>query len=112
MSNLSQSKCVACRSGDARLTDQEITLLLPDVPEWRILEMDEIKRLQRIIKVKNFVAALELANRIGVMAEAEDHHPLLVIEWGRLTVQWWTHVVRGLHKNDFIMAAKTDRLLE
>ena len=110
MSELSQLKCIACRSGDPQLTDNEIASLHPQVPEWQIVEVDGIKRLQRAFKIKNYAQALELTNRIAVIAEEQDHHPLIVLEWGRVTVQWWTHVVKGLHQNDFIMAAKVDRL--
>ncbi|HXD08641.1 MAG TPA: 4a-hydroxytetrahydrobiopterin dehydratase [Anaerolineales bacterium] len=110
MSELSQLKCVACRGGDPALTEAEISALLPRVNGWALKEVDGIKRLERVFKQKNFNAGLEFTNRIGKIAEAEDHHPLIILEWGRVTVQWWTHVVKGLHKNDFIMAAKTDEL--
>ena len=93
------------------LADEEIAELHPQVPEWQIVEVDGIKRLQRVFKLKDFVQALDFANRVGKIAEDEDHHPMLIVEWGRVTVQWWTHVVKGLHKNDFIMAAKTDALI-
>ena len=112
MNELSQLKCVACRGGDPKLTEAEIAEYHPNVAGWAIIEVDGIQRLQRIFKLKNFVEALELANKVGQTAEEEDHHPMLIIEWGRLTVQWWTHVVKGLHKNDFIMASKTDVIFE
>lgn len=82
----------------------------PQIPEWMIIEVDGVQRLERVFKFKNFVEALDFTNKIGEIAEQEDHHPLIVTEWGKVTVQWWTHVVKGLHKNDFIMAAKTDEL--
>ncbi len=110
MSELSQLKCVACRGGEPSLTDAEIAGLMPQVPQWQIVTQDNILRLQRVFKLKNFVEALEFTNKIGAIAEEEDHHPLIVLEWGRVTIQWWTHVVKGLHKNDFIMAAKTDKI--
>lgn len=112
MSELSQLKCIACRGGDPKLTDSEIADLLPQVADWQMIEVDGIQRLQRVLKLKNFMQALELANKVGEIAEEEDHHPMLVVEWGRLTILWWTHVVKGLHKNDFIMAAKTDAIYE
>jgi len=107
---LANLKCVACRGGDPALTEAEINDLKPDVPDWEIMELDGIQRLRRVYKLKDFVSALDFTNKIGVIAEEEDHHPLIITEWGRVTVQWWTHVVKGLHNNDFIMAAKTDRL--
>ncbi len=66
--------------------------------------------LGRTFEVRDFAAALDLANRIGELAEAENHHPRLVVEYGRLDVCWWTHTIGGVHKNDFIMAARTDQL--
>jgi 4a-hydroxytetrahydrobiopterin dehydratase len=111
MSELSAMQCVACRGGEPTLTESEIDRWLPEVPDWRVKEVEGVKRLERIFKLKNFVQALDLTNRIGAVAEAEGHHPLIVTEWGRVTVQWWTHKIGGLHQNDFIMAAKTDRLL-
>lgn len=105
---LSAGKCIPCRKGDRALTDAEIEELLPEIPEWQIVEADGIGRLQRVFKLRNYVEAVAFTNKIAMAAEKEDHHPLIVLEWGRVTVQWWTHVVKGLHKNDFIMAAKTD----
>ena len=110
MTILSQQKCVACRGGEPTLTDAEIAELHPQVAEWQVKEVDGMKRLERVFKFKNFAQALEFTNKVGAIAEEEDHHPLLVTEWGRVTVQWWTHLIRGLHKNDFIMAAKTDEI--
>jgi 4a-hydroxytetrahydrobiopterin dehydratase len=80
------------------------------VPDWQIVERDQIKRLERAFKFKNFVEALQFTNRVGELAEEEGHHPALMTEWGRVTVTWWTHKIKGLHRNDFIMAAKTDGL--
>ena len=111
MINLAAGKCVACRGGDPSLSDAEIADLMPHLSQWQIKEVDGVKRLERVFKLKNYAQALEFTNKIGAIAEAEDHHPLIVVEWGRVTVQWWTHVVKGLHKNDFIMAAKTDKLI-
>ena len=110
MTNLSQLKCVACRGGDPSLTDSEVADLLPHVPQWQIVVRDGVQQLERVFKLKNFSQALEFTTKIGAVAEEEDHHPLIVLEWGRVTVRWWTHVVKGLHRNDFIMAAKTDEI--
>jgi 4a-hydroxytetrahydrobiopterin dehydratase len=112
MDELAQLKCVACRGGEPMLTDAEINALYPQVSEWQVKEVDGVKRLERVFKFKNFAQALEFTNKVGAIAEEEDHHPLIITEWGRVTIQWWTHTVKGLHKNDFIMAAKTDELYE
>jgi len=103
-------KCVPCRGDEPTLTDDEIAELLPQFPEWEIVEREGIKRLERQFKTRDFSGALALMNRIGELAEAEDHHPAILTEWGRVTVTWWTHAIKGLHRNDFIMAAKTDQL--
>ncbi len=81
---------------------------MPYIPGWQLVVRDGVPRLERIFKFKNYVRALEFTNEVAKIAEEQGHHPLIVLEWGRVTVQWWTHVVKGLHKNDFIMAAKTD----
>lgn len=110
MVNLAAGKCIPCRGGDPSLTEAEIADLLPHVPQWQTVTQDHILRLQRVFKFKNYAQALEFTNKIATIAEEQDHHPLIVLEWGRVTVHWWTHVVKGLHKNDFIMAAKTDEI--
>lgn len=108
MTDLASGKCVPCRKGELPLTDTEIAELLPQIPAWDLIEADGIPRLQRAFKFKNYVEAMAFVNKVAMTAEKEDHHPLMVVEWGRVTVQWWTHVVKGLHQNDFVMAAKTD----
>lgn len=110
MAELSQMKCVACRGGEPTLTEQEITELMPEVPGWEVVEIEGIPRLERTFKLKNFIEAMAFTTKIAMAAEKEDHHPLIVTEWGKVKVQWWTHKIKGLHKNDFIMAAKTDTL--
>jgi len=110
MDELTQMKCVACRGGEPTVTAEEMAEYQPQVPEWKVVERDGIPRLERVFKFKNFGQALAFTNRIGELAEAEDHHPALLTEWGRATVTWWTHKIKGLHRNDFIMAAKTDQL--
>ncbi len=85
---------------------------VPGDDEWQVLEIDGIKRLRREFKFPDFIKAIAFTNAVADIAEAEQHHPEILTEWGRVTVTWWTHTIRGLHKNDFIMAARTDRLLE
>ncbi|HYT52405.1 MAG TPA: 4a-hydroxytetrahydrobiopterin dehydratase [Gaiellaceae bacterium] len=110
METLAQLKCIACRKDAPPVTDEEIAELQPQVPDWDIVELDGIKRLRRVFSVDDFAQALALTNAVAELAEEEDHHPALLTEWGRTTVTWWTHKIRGLHRNDFIMAAKTDQL--
>ena len=110
MSELSEMKCTACRGGEPTLTEAEIGELLPRVPEWQLVEREGIKRLERVFGFRNFAEALVFTIGVGGLAEEEGHHPALLTEWGRVTVTWWTHKIGGLHRNDFIMAAKTDDL--
>jgi 4a-hydroxytetrahydrobiopterin dehydratase len=110
MDALVQMKCTACRVGEPTVTDEEITHLHPQVPDWQLVERAGIKRLERVFKFRDFVQALAFTVKVGELAESEGHHPALLTEWGRVTVTWWTHKIRGLHRNDFIMAAKTDEL--
>ncbi|MCX6059972.1 MAG: 4a-hydroxytetrahydrobiopterin dehydratase [Chloroflexi bacterium] len=111
MINLAAGQCVACRGGEPSLTNAEIEDLQFHVIGWQVKVVDGVKRLERVFKLKNFVDAMEFTNKIAVIAEEQGHHPLIITEWGRVTVQWWTHVIKGLHKNDFIMAARTDELI-
>jgi len=108
--SLAGERCVACRPDAPLLSAIEIDALMPSVPGWSVIEVGGEKRLTRVFMFKNFAAALAFTNRVGEIAEAEDHHPALLTEWGRVTVSWWTHAIHGLHRNDFVMAAKTSAL--
>jgi 4a-hydroxytetrahydrobiopterin dehydratase len=110
MTSLEQESCVACRRDAPRVDAEEAAALLRELPNWTLREVDGVPRLERTFAFGNFAGALQFTNRVGEIAEAEGHHPALLTEWGRVTVSWWTHKIRGLHRNDFVMAAKTDRL--
>lgn len=103
-------KCVPCRGGEASLGDAEIQEYLAQVPDWKVIEREGIKRLERVFKFDTYAEALAFTSKVGKMADDEDHHPAILTEWGKVTVSWWTHTVKGLHRNDLIMAAKTDTL--
>jgi len=110
MANLHEMKCVPCRGDLPPMDEEEIVDFQPQVPEWSVLEIEGEKRLRRVFKFRNFTQALAFTDQVGALAEAEDHHPALLTEWGKVTVTWWTHKIKGLHQNDFVMAARTDRL--
>ena len=74
------------------------------------MEREGIERLERVFEFPDFAQAIAFTNRVGEIAEAEGHHPAILTEWGSVTVTWWTHKIRGLHKNDLVMAARTDEL--
>lgn len=110
MSDLSNETCEACRFDAPRVRDDERNELGHQIPEWETVKVDEMERLRRTFKLKDYLQAVAFTNHIAEVAEKEDHHPLIVLEWGKVTVEWWTHKIKGLHRNDFISAAKTDRL--
>ena len=112
MVEIYREKCVACRRDSPSVSDDEIADLLSHVSTWEILLEDGIKRLDRVFSFSNFVKALEFTKAIGLLAETEGHHPRLTTEWGSVRVTWWTHKIRNLHRNDFIMASKTDHLYQ
>lgn len=110
--SLADERCLPLRAGAERATPRQLAEWSRQVPEWSVIERDEALRLERVFPVPDFAAALDLARSVGEMAERDGHHPALLVEWGRLTVTWRTLRMRGLHRNDFVMAARTDRLWE
>jgi 4a-hydroxytetrahydrobiopterin dehydratase len=110
MERLAQMRCVSCRADAPTVTEAELAELRPQVPDWDLVEVDGIDRLRRTFSFADFAQALEFTQQVGAVAEEEGHHPALLTEWGRTTVSWWTHKIKGLHRNDFVMAAKTDEL--
>ena len=111
MASLSVKHCEVCRLGTPLATRQEIAEYMSQLAGWQILEVAGVNHLQKVYSFKNFAQALKFTNQVGAIAEAENHHPAILTEWGKVTVTWWTHKIAGLHANDFIMAAKTDDLL-
>ena len=112
MSSLSQQECEACRADAPRVSDADLKELMPKIPDWSVVVVDDVMRLSRDFKFKNFAEALAFSNRVGELAEAAAHHPAILTEWGRVNVSWWTHKIHGLHKNDLILAARTDEVID
>ncbi|MCW8875843.1 MAG: 4a-hydroxytetrahydrobiopterin dehydratase [Kangiellaceae bacterium] len=108
--NLSSQTCEACQVGAPKIERDEASQLLSQLPEWEIVERHSILQLLRNYQFKNFIEALDFTNRIGALAEQENHHPAVLTEWGKVTLRWWTHKIKGLHKNDFVCAAKSDNI--
>ena len=109
--SLSEQQCEACQAGAPKVSDEELASLMKQIPDWVPVAVDGVMQLQREYKFKNFKLALAFTNKLGELAETEFHHPGILTEWGKVTVTWWTHAIGGLHRYDFIMAAKTDQLL-
>ena len=112
MAELLEQKCVPCTGSLPPATEEEIDTYKTQIPDWEIITVNGELRLQRVYKFADFKSALAFTNLVGEIAEAEGHHPALLTEWGQVTVTWWTHAINGLHQNDFIMAAKSDRLYD
>lgn len=105
--SLARERCVELPAGTPPLTTKDARLLAGAIaPEWRIND----GKIRREFIFKTFNAAFGLATRIALLAEAQNHHPELEVAWGRLVVRLTTHSVGGLSRNDFIMAARIDRL--
>jgi 4a-hydroxytetrahydrobiopterin dehydratase len=110
MKNLLNETCVPCTGSLPPATEEEINTLKVQIPDWEVITKNGELRLQRVYKFPDFKTALAFTQLIGETAEQQGHHPTLLTEWGRVTVNWWTHAINGLHQNDFVMAAKSDRL--
>ena len=110
MSKLAQQKCVACRKDSPTATPAEVAEYLTQTPGWQVTHEDNLDKLSKTYFFKDWNEAIAFTNQIGELAEAEGHHPAILTEWGRVTVKWWTHKIGGLHKNDFVMAAKSEEL--
>ncbi len=107
---IGKEKCEACSTGAPLVSEQEMKQLLTMVDGWHVETRDGIPQLEKVYTFSNFLKALAFTNKVGELAESEFHHPALLTEWGKVTVTWWTHKIKGLHRNDFIMAARTNEL--
>ena len=105
---LAEKTCTPCRGGIPPLTPGEAEAFHAQATDWALL--DDAKRIERTYKFRNFAQALDFVHRIGELAEAQGHHPDISFGWGYATVSLRTKKIKGLHENDFIMAAKFDRL--
>lgn len=108
MSDLSNKKCIPCRIGAPTLNEDEIKELIKELKEgWEVIDN---KKLKKTYKFKDFKEALEFTNKVGKLAEEEGHHPVIHLSWGKVVLELWTHKIGGLHENDFILAAKIDKI--
>jgi 4a-hydroxytetrahydrobiopterin dehydratase len=107
---LAARSCVPCRGGIPPLTEPQARELLENTPGWSLQEKGT--RLTRRFEFEDFKKAIEFVNRVAEIAEAQAHHPDIAIHWNKVDLVLWTHKIGGLHENDFILAAKIDKLLE
>lgn len=110
MAGLAELQCTVCRMGDTPLSPAEMAAFSQQVPEWKLIKQKGVPKLQRIFHFSDYPAALSFTQAVGSAAQNAGHHPLILIEWGKVTVTWWTHKINGLHANDFIMVARCDHI--
>lgn len=108
--SLASEKCEVCRPDSPSVDSDEREQLLAQLPGWAVIEDSGMPQLVKKYEFENFLQAVEFHNKIAELAEEENHHPELVTEWGGLTIKWWTHSIGGLHRNDFIMAARCNQI--
>jgi 4a-hydroxytetrahydrobiopterin dehydratase len=108
MSPVAERHCVPCEKGGEPLKGDALEELIGQLGEgWMVIEG---KRLEKEYTFNDFQEGLDFVNRVGEVAEEENHHPDITLTWGKVTITLWTHKIGGLHENDFIMAAKIDEL--
>ena len=110
MNELAQQHCGPIGANTLRLNDYDVSQLKAKLPGWQTYEKAAELRLEKVFKFEDFRKAVAFTNQIAQVSNEEDHHPAILTEWGKVTVTWWTHKIKGLHQNDFIMAAKTEHL--
>lgn len=110
MNELVQQHCSPVGANTPRVNKQAVLDLVAQLPDWRTYEKDAELRLEKVFEFDDFRKAVAFTNQIAQIANEEDHHPAILTEWGKVTVTWWTHKIKGLHQNDFIMAAKTSKI--
>jgi len=111
VAELQSQSCEACKIDAPRLTDAEITNLISEINDWDLIQ-EPVKQIKKIFSFPDYQSGVNFLNAVATMADQEDHHPEIVLEWGKVTVIWWSHKIKGLHKNDFICASKTDNLYQ
>jgi 4a-hydroxytetrahydrobiopterin dehydratase len=109
---LAEEFCEACQPTSPHVTDEERADLMPEIPKWEEVDVNGVPRLRRTFRFDGWLPAVHFVNRVAALAEDQGHHPMIRLEWGKVVVSWWTHAIKGLHRNDFIMAAKTDQFFE
>ena len=110
MNDLSSQSCEACQIDAPKVPQDQIQILLSEINGWFLID-EPINKIQKIFSFKSYKDSVDFSNKVASLADDEDHHPQIILEWGKVTVIWWSHKIEGLHKNDFICAAKTDKLL-
>ena len=109
MSDLAESTCEACRIDAPLVSNGEASVLIKEIEGWHLID-NGVKKLKKEFIFSSYSDSKDFTNKVADMADQEDHHPQIILEWGKVTVIWWSHKIKGLHKNDFICAAKTNKI--
>jgi len=103
-------KCTPCQAGIPHISRDQAVQYLKEINEWKLVE--NATKLKKDFKFRDFLTALSFVNKISQLCEKEGHHPDIAFGWGYVHVFFYTHKIKGLHKNDFVMAAKVDRIIK
>ncbi len=109
---LAETECLPCSKLSSPIALADRASLLESLKGWAIVRQDDVDRLVKVYRWPDFEASMAFAHRVGELAEQANHHPELTVAWGSTQVAWWTHVISGLHQNDFIMAARCELATE
>ena len=110
--SLKESKCEACTIDAPLVTENQKKEFMIEIDGWQIDNKTGIEQLFKTFNLRNYRDSLSFLIAVAEMAEENDHHPKLVLEWGKVEVRWWSHKIQGLHKNDFICCLKTDEIFK
>ncbi|MFT6430722.1 MAG: 4a-hydroxytetrahydrobiopterin dehydratase [Halopseudomonas sp.] len=110
MGTLATESLDRSKQGAKILAENDAQTLLESLEGWSLISIDDVSRAEKTYQFKDFQQALTFTNQVGALAEDVGHHPALLTEWGKVTVTWWSHDLGGVHRNDLIMAARTERL--
>ncbi|MDA0148150.1 4a-hydroxytetrahydrobiopterin dehydratase [Vibrio sp. LaRot3] len=109
---LTSKQCAPCNGESQALSSDQQMELIKQLADWQRVVRNDVAQLEKSYRFKNFKLAWAFSNQVAELAEEEFHHPTIVLEWGKVTVTWWSHSLKGLHENDFICAAKCDALFD
>lgn len=109
MTSLADQSLQSCLSDSLALSNNDINHYLTQLDNWQLHNKNKINQIIKTFEFKDYISAQNYSNMIAELAEQENHHPCICIEWGKVTITWWTHSIHGLFINDFIMAARCDR---
>jgi len=109
--SLNEKSCEPCKSGAPKLTTEQIIESLKETPSWKVISENEELKLLKKFDFVDFEETMYFVNKVAALAEQNGHHPVMLVEFRSVEIWWWTHKISGLHENDFIMAAKTDGIL-